>query len=162
MSNSFDGFGDVLEGTAGIFSGSDGLASYDSLQHQYDKNGMVVQLHCEHCGKPRHMTVEWPELIAIKHNVAPGEAYGQNPQMRAYGASQWMNTSASMHRGVPYAWYPQLRCRCGNPFTRPLIRPGECEGHLAVARSNGWLTQNADNAFSQQAYMVAKHLGRIS
>ena len=72
MSDVFDGFGDVLEGTNGIFGGSDGLQAYDSVQHQYGQEGLIVQIHCESCGKPRHMTVMWPELCAIKFNVFRG------------------------------------------------------------------------------------------
>ncbi|NBT36264.1 MAG: hypothetical protein EBT03_12160 [Betaproteobacteria bacterium] len=157
----FDGFGDVLEGTSGIFGGSDGLQAYDSVQHQYSPDGLVVQLHCESCGKPRHMTVMWPEICSIKFNVSPNEAYGAHPQMRQYAGGQWMNTASVVSRGVPYAWYPQLRCACGNTIQRPLIRPGECESHLVEARRNRWLPPQAEQAFSQQARAVAQHLGRL-
>ena len=161
MSDVFDGFGDVLEGTNGIFVGSDGLQAYDSVQHQYGPEGLVVQIHCESCGKPRHMTEMWPELCAIKFNVSPQEAYAQHPQMRQHAVAQWMNTASVVHRGVPYAWYPQLRCRCGNTIQRPLIRPQECDQHLAEGRRNRWLPQNAEMAFSQQSRAVAQHLGRL-
>ena len=160
MSN-WDGFGDVLEGTDGIFGASDGLQAYDSVQHQYSPEGLVVQLHCESCGKPRHMTIMWPEIVAIRHNVSPQEAYGHHPQMRQYAGAQWTNTSAVVHRGVAYAWYPQLRCRCGNTIQRPLVRPGECEQHLGEARRNRWLPPQAEGAFAQQSMVVAKHLGRL-
>jgi hypothetical protein len=160
MSN-WDGFGDVLEGTNGIFGASDGLQAYDSVQHQYNAEGLVVQLHCESCGKPRHMTVMWPELIAIRHNVSPQEAYSQHPGMRQFSGAPWLNTAAVAHRGVPYAWYPQLRCRCGNTIQRPLIRPGECDHHLQEARRNRWMPPQAEQAFVQQCRIVAQHLGRL-
>jgi hypothetical protein len=161
MSDVFDGFGDVLEGTAGIFGKSEGLEAFDSVQHQYGPEGMVVQIHCESCGKPRHMTVMWPEICAVKFNVSPQEAYAQHPTMRQYAVVQWMSTAGAVHRGVPYAWYPQVRCRCGNTIQRPLIQPSECDQHLAEARRNRWLPQNAEMAFSQQARAVAQHLGRL-
>ena len=161
MSNVFDGFGDVLESTNGIFGASDGLQAFDSVQHQYSQDGLVVQIHCESCGKPRHMTVMWPELCAIKFNVSPQEAFSHHPSMREFSGAPWMNTAAVVHRGVPYAWYPQLRCRCGNTIQRPLIRPAECEMHLAEARRNRWMTPQMEQGISQQARAVAQHLGRL-
>lgn len=163
MSQPFDGFGDVLEGTAGIFGNSDGLQAYDTVRHRYSNEGLVVEACCEQCGRARHLTVMWPEVIAIKYNVSPSEAYGQHPQMRQF-ASPWMNTASAQVRGVPYAWYPYgaVRCsKCGHDFKRTLIRPGECEGHLQEARRNGWLPQQAEAAFSQQAGGVSQRLGRM-
>ncbi len=159
--NQFDGFGDVLEANAGIFGESDGLQAHDSVQQQYDEEGLVVQIHCESCGKPRHMTIMWPEIMAIRHNVSPQEAFGHHPHMRQFAGAQWANTAGVAHRGVTYAWYPQIRCRCGHTIQRPLVRPGECDQHLAEARRNRWLPPQAEQAFAQQCAAVATHLGRI-
>ena len=162
MTQSFDGFGDVIEAGSGIFGSSDGLEAFDSVRHRYAPEGLVVEAHCGACGRARHLTIDWPEVIALKYNVSPSEAYSQHPAMRQY-ASPWMNTSAAQARGVAYAWYPQgaVRCsKCGTDFSRALIRPGECDGHLKEARRNGWMPPQAERAFSQQAAGVARQLGR--
>lgn len=163
----WDAFGDVLEGTKGIFGASEGLDAYESCQHQHDRDGLMVQCHCETCGKLRQVTISWPELIALKFNVSPAEAYGQVPQLQQF-ATQWANTAQAMAKGVPYAWYP-IGMDCPNcpgrrgvrEFRRPLISPGECEAHLREGRRIGALPQNLEFPLMQQAKAVATRLGRL-
>jgi len=163
MSQNWDAFGDIVEGETGIFGQGDGLKNYEAIQHQYNKDGLLVQFGCESCNRPKHMTIEWPELVAIKFNVSPAEAYGGHPQLRNW-ASDWMNTAASAHLGVPYSWYPNgIRCSpgCGNPIRRPLIRPGECQGHLNEGFKRRFIAPQAIEGLNQQAQSVAMRLGRL-
>lgn len=163
----YDAFGDVLEGTNGIFENSEGRQAYESCRHQYDRDGMVAECHCEICGKLRHVTTTWPELVALKHNVSPAEAYGHVPQLQPF-ATQWANTAPAMHKGVPYAWYP-LGMDCPNcpgrrgdrAFRRPLITPGECEAHLREGRRIGALPQNMEVPLMQLAKTAAARLNRL-
>src|SRR3972149_239965 len=50
----WDGFGDVIEGSGGIFNESDGLKAYDSVRHQTTPEGLLVECHCASCGRARH------------------------------------------------------------------------------------------------------------
>ena len=121
----WDGFGDVIEGSGGIFNESDGLKAYDSVRHQTTPEGLLVECHCASCGRARHVTIGWPELVALKYNVSPEEAFRGTPYQQ-YGSS-WQVTDQT--KGVRYAWYPAgLRCRCGNNFQRPLVSPGGRQG----------------------------------
>src|SRR3989304_4346151 len=41
----WDGFGDVIEGSGGIFNESDGLKAYDSVRHQTTPEGPLLGGH---------------------------------------------------------------------------------------------------------------------
>lgn len=160
MSQPFDGFGDIIQEQEGIFAGSEGLTAYDSVKRQYAPTGMVVEAHCEYDGGSRHVEISWPELIALKFDVSPHEAYASHPQLRQF-AEPWTTTQGMAHKGVIYAWYPaNLRCRCGRPFLRPLIQPTECEAHLLEMRRNSWMQPQVEQGLSQHCHNVARQLGR--
>lgn len=161
MSQPFDGFGDVLENENGIFAESDGRVAYESVRRQYLPTGLRVEVHCAGCGYPRHVDISWPELISIKYDISPSDAFGNHPQLRQH-AERWANTSGVQHRGVHHAWYPaDLRCRCGETFNRPHITPGECDQHLSEMRRNGWLHPQAEKGIAQHCLgMRQRVMGR--
>jgi len=149
MTQAFDGFGDLIEGDNGGSLGGDGLKALDSVRRRYTGDGMLVEVNCGSCGKARHCTIPWPEIIALKFNVNPARVFSQVPQLRPY-AAEWANTSQHAGRGVLYAWYPSgLRCRCGVPFNRPLITPAECESHLVEMRQRQAMSPQLEQQLSQ-------------
>lgn len=168
MGEQFDGFGDIIEKQGGGCLGGEGLSAHESVRHQYQPVGLVVEMHCTGpreggCGKPKHVTIPWPELIAIKYDVSPHEAYaGVSPPY----ASEWR--VAQSRPGMPpirHSWYPVgLNCsRCGE-MVAPLIEPGECESHLKQMRRNGWPPtpdpQVTEKQMSQHCFTLARQLGR--
>jgi len=158
MSDQYDGFGDVIEASQGIFSGSDGLQAYDSVRHTATPEGLLVECHCANCGYPRHVTIAYPELIALKYNVSPHEAFNGTQFQQL--ASQWATTN--QQRGVKYAWYPAtLRCRCGQPFMRPLVSPGEIDGLLAPGRQRGYIQPQQEEQLTRHCFQIGRRLGRV-
>lgn len=160
--SAFDGFGDVIQKEAGIFAGSRGHADQDRVSHDWQADGLLVEVDCEHCGRARHVTVSYPEIIALKYNVSPHEAFASQPQLQPF-ASPWRTpTQQAMQKGVHYAWMPAgLRCgRCGGAFERPHISPAECEGLLAGARQRGFLNPAQEKPLADWCFNVARQLGR--
>ena len=158
MSN-VDLFGDIIGNETGIFSGDGGLKAHEGVQHQYSQDGVEVELHCtgpRHggCGKPKHVTILWHEIVALKFNVSPHEAYRGNHQL--------MSTWAPTRRPQAHGWYPtEMTCdRCGE-MVAPIVEPRECEGHLRKARHNGWLPPQAEQQLQHASMGVARSLGRI-
>ena len=160
----YDGFGDIIDKNSGGCLGGEGLTAHESLRHQYQAEGLVVEVHCTGsttggCGKPKHMTIMWPELIAIKYDVSPHEAFaGVAPQF----ASEWR--VAQSRPGMPaikHSWYPvgQNCSRCGEMIA-PLVEPGECEGHLKQMRRSGWMSPEQEKQMSQHCFALARQLGR--
>ena len=133
----FDRFGDVINGNNGIF-GSDtaameqGLVNFDTARTVATAQGVVVEMACRGCGRGVKLTIEYPELVAVKYNVAPHIAFQgqpnilQNPVPWAYSPRE-------------QAWWPHYPCNhCRTPCA-PLMTPEEAEGHLAKARRNRWI-----------------------
>jgi len=155
MSQPFDGFGDIIERETGIFKGGGGLAAHEGIRHEYAPEGVKLELHCTGpvhggCGKPKHVTIGWVEILAIKFNLSPDEVF-QNQ-------SNWAPTRPPQ----PHAWYPTtMRCARCNEMIAPLVEPRECESHLRQMRANGWMPQAQEAQLSQVAMQRAQQLGRI-
>jgi hypothetical protein len=148
VSQPFDGFNDVIEGTTGVLGGA-GIQAYEQVRRQYTAQGLRVEVHCASCGYPRHLDVSWPELIAIKCDINPAAAYGRQQNLRQF-ADDWASTAQQSGRGVSYAWYPSgLRCRCSADFKRPLISPSECESHLSEMRRMGAMPRQTEGQLMQ-------------
>ncbi len=159
MNQPFDGFGDVIESQEGIFNESQGLEAYDSVRHTPQPQGLVVEVHCAQCGYPRHLEIPWPELIALKYNLSPHEAYQGHPQLQQF-ASAWRQTNTA--RGVNYAWCPaSVQCKCGIAFERPLIYPSECDSLLQPARQQGFLPSEQEKPLSNHCFQLARQHRRI-
>ena len=164
MTQPFDGFGDIIEKNSGGCLGGEGIDAHESVRHQYQSDGVVVEVHCtgpRHggCGKPKHLTIMWPEMIAIKYDLSPHEAFSSF--LPAY-ASEWR--VAQTKPGMPairHSWYPAgVNCtRCGEMIA-PLVEPSECEGHLRQMRRQGWMTPKDEMAISQHCAQMAQQLRR--
>jgi hypothetical protein len=113
--------------------------------------GMAVDMACRKCGKPRQLTVFWPELVAIRCNVSPFDAFRGHPQLNQF-ASRWR--IAAVPEGT--YWMPEeALCRnCGAPV-QPLFSPDECTRHIAVLRNKGWLAAEDEVAVGRVAMAAA-------
>lgn len=133
-----DRFDDILMRETGIFaegSGSlgDGLSDFDTAKTIPSQEGVEVEMRCRHCGKPCRLCMEWGEMIAVAHDVAPQMAYG--PQIGSVIKSP-----------VPWAWsrvnqmwWPQLSCsQCQSPCG-PMFSADEAKRHVQVAMQRRWI-----------------------
>lgn len=152
----FDRFGDVINGNNGIF-GSDtaameqGLINFDTARTVGTAQGVVVEMACRGCGRGAKLLVEYPELVAVKYNVAPHIAFHgkpnilQNPVPWAYSPRE-------------QAWWPSYPCNhCRTPIA-PLVTPEEAESHLAKARRNRWIDPVGEQYVAKIASDVAQQV----
>lgn len=138
----FDQFNDIIGDCSGIFSDGkgcvdDGLKRFDKLVWEVSPSGVVVEMACRSCGRPRQLSVEWPELVALRCNVSPYDAFARSPQLAQF-ASRW-RVAASPGSVV---WVPEgMRCsQCGNDIA-PQFDPNECARILGEMKRRGWLSQ---------------------
>ena len=140
--DTYDKFGDVIQQSeqASSLSGGtlgDGLGSFDKAPYQIVPKGVLVEMQCRGCGRSKHMTVEWPELVAIRCNVSPHVPYSQVPQLAAY-AAVWRPAQAQSEA----AWVPEgsLCNWCQTPV-QPLFEVADCARHIAGGKERGFLSQ---------------------
>jgi hypothetical protein len=157
VSDTFDKFGDVIQGSEGIFAGGmgsidDGLKKFDSASHQMRADGVLVEMQCRGCGRPKHMLVEWPEIIAIRCGVSPHQAYGNIGELARF-ASSWRPAQA---QSEPH-WVPDgATCnRCGTPV-QPMFSVAECYRLIAKAKSQGLLRESDEVQLGQICTRVAQ------
>lgn len=151
----YDAFGDVIDSVNGIF-GTDtaaldqGLKKHDSVHAKATASALVLQLNCQGCGKPTHMEVEWPELVAMK--------YGVNPVIAFRGRSGIIsNLTRWEFLPAEQAWRPEMKCRnCGFNVPIRISADGEPERHLAVARRRGFINPPGEHMVAQIAAQAAQ------
>lgn len=115
-----DYFDDYMENNdVGIFNGSDGFQSYDSLRARLGSEGDQINMLCRSCGRRTVVTVTFPELIAIAHSMAPE---GWKP---------------SEENGTIY---PELVHDCGEKMSPPHYTPDEARKKIVLAAENGWIS----------------------
>ncbi len=140
--DNFDKFGDVIqqsEQTSSLAGGAmgDGLGSFDKAPYQLRPDGVLVEMQCRGCGRPKHMTVEWPEIVAIRCNVSPHVPYRQVPQLSRY-ASVWRPARAQAEA----AWVPEgSNCNWCQTPVQPIFSVSECYRLIAKAKEQGALSE---------------------
>jgi hypothetical protein len=113
-------------------------------------------MSCRGCGRGVKLTVEYPELVAIKYSVAPHVAFANQPGV-LNSPCQWAYSPRER------AWWPNYPCsHCRTPVA-PLITADEAEKHLAEARRSSWIDPNGEqycakvcSAVSQQQQAAAQ------
>jgi hypothetical protein len=137
VSDEYDRFGDVIQASEGIFAGGmgaidDGLKKFDSASHQVRQDGVLVEMQCRGCGRPKHMLVEWPEIVAIRCNVSPHVAYGQQPQLQRF-ASAWRPALAQSEP----SWVPEgAACNWCQQLVQPVFTVAECYRLILKAKES--------------------------
>lgn len=155
MSNDdFDKFGDIINGNNGIFGAESaameqGLANFDSARTVATADGVVVEMACRGCGRGVKLTLEYPELVAVKYNVAPHVAFHGKPNIVR-------NPVAWAYSPREQAWWPNYPCsHCRTPCA-PLVTPEEAEKHLAKARRNNWINPQGEQYVASIAGAAAQ------
>lgn len=149
----FDAFGDIINEQAGIFGNEQaglepGLSKHDAVHAKPTPQGVVLQIACQGCGRPTHMTVEWPEMVALKYGVNPVVAFRQHRGV-LNDPTPW---EFLPHEG---SWRPDLRCRQCKFHFPVRLEPHEPERYLSAARRAGYINPSGENQISQIAAKVA-------
>ena len=153
-SNKHDKFGDVILGQQGIFGAEMGgleptLQKHDSVRHVIKPEGLVLEMYCPGCGTPTTVTVEYPELIAMKYGVNPVRAFQRFPQILR-SPTNWRFLDEEQ------AWRPDMKCPTCNFNISLRLSPGETDRHLQVARRRSFLSPQLEQQASQIAAQVAQ------
>lgn len=149
MGDVFDRFGDVIQRNSGIFK--DGLDEFDTLATTPTPGGLVVEMACRGCGRPKQIVFDWQELIAVRHNAPPQYAFRDIPSL-SHLATPWRTTTTE----GDLQWMPEtLRCDGCQQNLYPKFTPEECAIHLAKAARNGWLNPQAAAQLEQHCKQVA-------
>lgn len=161
MSQDYDAFNDVTAGAFGIFGAEQaaldaGLKRHDSVQAIPTQHGVIMQFSCQGCGRPTQLTVEWPEMIAIKYGVNPVMAYQQYPQaLQEPVRWEWMQNHPDP-RKREFAWRPDLKCRHCQYWYPLRVERTEPEKYLAAGRAAGFVNQQLEGQLSQICAAVAQ------
>jgi hypothetical protein len=155
-SNNYDGFGDVLAQTQGVFGAEQaalqpGLKRHRTVHAQPAEEGVVLQFECQVCGQPSVITVEYPEVVALKYGVNPVIAFRNHPSMLKE-PTRW-EFSPSQN-----GWNPDITCRACNANCKKdvLIEPHEPELMLAGARRRGFINAGGEHQVSAICAKVAQ------
>lgn len=151
MSDQFDQFADVKAKSFGIFASGmgavdDALKEHTRVNSRLVDRGMLAELPCSGCGKPKQMIVEWAELVAIRCGISPYDAFSAHPQLQPY-ASQWRRATArDMRELAPNQqgehWVTQgINCgKCGVPIEM-MLSPDECSVALTHAKRQNMISK---------------------
>ncbi|MCP4242344.1 MAG: hypothetical protein GY772_17455 [bacterium] len=153
----YDAFGDVRNTQTGIFGSEQAglepaLRNHDAVTAKPTSEGLVLQMTCQGCGVPTHITAEWPEVVALKYGVNPVVAFRQHRVLSDPTPWEFLPHE--------HAWRPALKCsRCS--FNLPVrIEPHEPEKHLAAARRAGFINRTGEDQVSRIAASVSAQQGR--
>lgn len=159
MSNrAFDGFEDVINGNAGIYGAdtpgmANALGNHDRREVSPTQEGLQISFVHDACGTGIVATVEWPDIVALAHGIAPKLAYatrlnGQQPSLveryPAFAAN--LGDWAQRTPGGPWA-LQNVGCinyACPTRKNVPiLLLPEEAVEAYRVASSQRWIRDEA-------------------
>jgi hypothetical protein len=151
----YHGFGDVVQGTAGIFGGDTaGLAAnahqeFHRVKVEATPQGLVTKSACQSCPRGQVIAIHWAEVIAIFYNVRPDIGLHGLP-IKDYTPSNWS-------LDPQYGWVPVAKCACGDN-AQPAISYQEITQALDKARKAGWVHPAGEQQLAQHLQRVQQHL----
>ncbi len=134
------GFEDIMDSQRGIF-GSDAASvasgsamdAFQQAERVPTDAGMAYKVMCEN-GHPTQITVEWPELVAVKNMISPHIAYQGNPKILQQPVAWGFDAHTQQ-------WFPDVKCgQCGWPF-RLMIPMSEIDSGIRYAIGKGLLPE---------------------
>lgn len=158
MSNDKHQFQDLYPNT-GIFHDSNPslmptLSQHDGVDHQIQNGGCDTVFNCPSCGVPIKITIEWPEIVAMKYGVNPYHIYSQ-AQFSGLISGQPISW-----KFVPneQAWTPEMKCSVCNWASGLRVKPQELEPWLNEGRRRGFINFNAERDISTLCDRMAQQL----
>jgi hypothetical protein len=146
----YDQFQDIVNASTGIFGG-EALEAHMKVRAVPTPEGALLEFTCQGCNAGTQLTLEWPEVIALKYGVDPAIAYRGRPDI----VEKPMSFSWKKDEN---AWRSNGKCqRC--PFHYGIrIAPNEPEQWLAAGRRSNFIPQRAENPLSAYCRQVADQL----
>lgn len=151
-----DGGGNGWGGLGGVLGGDglNGIKVSTQLAPPGPNTPGGLELHypCSKCSKRQGTLVEFPELIAIKYNVAPQVAYGNLPRSPVTEPTQW-----GYEQG---GFFPAINCDACGYNTKILVTPHEADTWLSTALHKRYLAVGMEQQLSQHCAGVAQAMMR--
>jgi hypothetical protein len=147
----YDEFIDVKNSSLGIF-GEGALQDHDAVKHKVVRDGVNFEFECAGCGRSTRITVEWPELVAIKYGHNPAIVFARYPQI--------VDTPMSWtYRPQEEGWAPDAKCpHCGFTFALRMA-PGEPEAYLKAGRRANFINPAGEQQVSAICTAAAQNPG---
>lgn len=151
-----DMFRDITHGGAfGIFDKDQaalesGMEKVNGVSSVPEKDGVALDFTCNGCGNSQRVTLEWPEVIAMKYGLSPHHAYAQAKPVQC-DPSPW---GFDREDG---GWQPLFKCGCGWHLGMR-IGPDEFEKWLRVARRSGLIQKQVEHACNQFIDQLMRHM----
>lgn len=153
MSNHIpDDFADIIETTHGSFGES--LGQFEGVTDAVQPDGAAFEFMCQGCSRPVRLTLDYPELVALKFKMSPHIAFSpQRPSM-----SQMARGPASQFCGSPSQWKPETgkgewrilnKCQHCQWNLRLVLKFNEPEALLKRARNEGYFPRDKEAAVTQ-------------
>lgn len=157
----WDNFDDIVHGSMGIYGddapGLDSaLRRIDSVTTKPTKDGVAFEFRCHGCGKTRRLTLDYPEVVALKNQISPHIAFGpQAPaQLRQVATSDPTNWT---WRGAE-GWGLNMQCdKC--PFHYSVrMSADEPDKLLRQAQRMGFIDPHGYQQVNGLVHGFARHL----
>ena len=149
-----DDLSDVTYSEQGIFGtgfgGTDSaLDENERVRHKLVREGVEYTFRCPGCGMTTKLTLEWPELVALKFGLNPALVFQHN---RGF-VDKPMSWSPDKDER---AWKPDARCEKCNYYYGLRISPDEPERRLKAARRARLINPNGERAVTQLCQQMAR------
>lgn len=153
----YDGFGDVISTTTGVFGEEQaglqpGYKKHRAVHGQPTQTGVVFQSECQVCGQPFLLEVEYPEMVSLKYGVNPVIAFRGRPNVLS-------NPTAWRFDPGQNGWGCNENVKCNNCYRHGvdiIIEPHEPEKILQAARRRGFINPAGEHEVSAICAQVAQ------
>jgi hypothetical protein len=157
----WDPFGDVDADTQGVFGAEQaalrpGLKQLRTVHAVIRPDGVLLQFDCQTCGIPTVMTIEYPEIVALKYGVNPVVAFQAHPHVLQEPTRWEFAPGRSVNDAT--GWRPDAKCRqCNANASKDLcIEQHEPELLLQGARRRGYINPVGEQQISNICAKVAQ------
>jgi hypothetical protein len=153
-----DDFADVINSYSGVFGDAtpgldNGLKNFDAVDVGVTEDGAVFEFRCTGCGRMRQLTVEYPELVALKMRVSPHVAFRN---------SHFVSGDPTTWRWVrdEHKWGLVMKCTFCPYHYAVRLQPHEPEQILAKARHASLINPAGEQQVMAHVQQVRQHFGR--
>lgn len=132
----FDDFADIINNQAGVFGDTaaaldHGLKAMDTVDVAVTPAGAVLEFRCVGCGRPRQLTLDYPELVALKMRISPHMAFKSGQHVSDPTTWRWVKEE---HR-----WGLVMQCNMCPYHYAVRLGAQEPDAILSKARRAGYI-----------------------
>ena len=144
----YDEFQDIVNTTTGVFGG-EALDEHHRVKAVPQAQGVLLEFTCQGCNAGIQLTLEWPEVIALK--------YGVDPALAFRGRQDIVGAPMSFaYKREEHAWMPNAKCDRCQFYYGIRVYPNEPEGWLQSGRQAALVPQAAEAQLSAFVAQVAQ------